>query len=896
MAEPAREPRYLRPLRSAAEWLVAILAIGAPVFIGGVHPHVMVAVGLLGGVALLLVMAGRRGELPTPPAAWALAGGGVLALLTIVPLPYGIVAAVSPRAAALSFLPPDPPPAFARLSLDPSRTIVDLARIFGLTGVMLAASALAVRMENARRLVRIIALAGIAVCVASLAHVALGLTALFGIVPQSFEGRQMTTFVDPNHACSLAILSSLACLGLARSAGDKPLQRGLWYSGFAACVVMGISTQSVAGLASMAVALAIFVMLSVGRKPVSSRRRRTLRIVLPGLATALALIAFLSAAVLFLDQWDYIVSAGLSKVGAWPAAVRMILDSRWAGVGRAAFGTAFELYTPAHDVTVVHPENFLLQWSAEWGVPAAVLGIAALGMTLWRAFRVTRQEDALGALQDALLAGIIGVLLHELADFALEYAGVSVAFCVGLGVLTAKSARPVHGRTIPLLLGAAGVASAIFAARTGMAHLVDAQLTEASFHSTFQSGAQTAQIDRTYRDILVWHPTDFLVPMRAAEMLLRRASDPVTPRESRAALEKASLFLDRAQEVTKSDWPWFSRAWLESQEGHRVASLDALGNAFSLGERWADVARFATRLDATPAELSMLPVREAHSPSATEKSVAASACEVMAVTRDGHYSRLVTQSILERIEKKELHESEGLLDCACATLAKDAGCASRNELECDTSAFAPTIANEALRVGNRWRTAHPDDDRAYLCVSKAYAVLHAPEEQMRVLLMAQERFGQDPRVIAALADAELSARQPALAVQTLKGLVPEISEPRVSQLVRTVRVRALWELGQKSRALREAEEAIRFNPTAYWAYSLATSFNELQGNYAVALGYLNRCFQYSDEGDRLFLTEWRRRLIEEQGASIDLTSPDGSSSPRGKSARRLPGEASQPQH
>jgi tetratricopeptide (TPR) repeat protein len=300
------------------------------------------------------------------------------------------------------------------------------------------------------------------------------------------------------------------------------------------------------------------------------------------------------------------------------------------------------------------------------------------------------------------------------------------------------------------------------------------------------------------------------------------------------------------------------------------------------------VARFAARLDATPEELSALPVAEARSPGATEKAIAGSACDVMAMTRDGHYSRLVAKSILARIAKGELTESVGLLDCACATLAKDADCASRNELECDTSTFAPTIANEALAVGNRWRSTHPEDDRAYLCLAKGYSVLHARDEQVRVLSVAEDRFGRDPKVLAALADAELSARHPAMALETLKGLVAEISDPRMTELVRTVRVRALWELGQKSRALREAEEAIRFNPTAFWAYSLATSFNELQGNYAVALGYLNRCFQFSDDWNRPYLTDWRNRLLEKQGATIDLSSSSESSLSGRQSARRLP--------
>jgi hypothetical protein len=65
------------------------------------------------------------------------------------------------------------------------------------------------------------------------------------------------------------------------------------------------------------------------------------------------------------------------KVAEW--APPMIRDYLWFGVGRGAFESVFPAYKTADSNTIYsHPENFLVQWATEWGVPVTLLLVVVL--------------------------------------------------------------------------------------------------------------------------------------------------------------------------------------------------------------------------------------------------------------------------------------------------------------------------------------------------------------------------------------------------------------------------------------------------------------------------------------------------------------------------------------
>src|SRR5690606_18800912 len=112
----------------------------------------------------------------------------------------------------------------------------------------------------------------------------------------------------------------------------------------------------------------------------SPRRRETLAIVVAGVVGIAALAAYLGLEQTFRDfeQGDYskleIARASLPLAGSFP----------WAGVGRGAFAPVFVALDPDGSAWTTTPENLLVVWVVEWGVPVAVLLLVGLAPALWR--------------------------------------------------------------------------------------------------------------------------------------------------------------------------------------------------------------------------------------------------------------------------------------------------------------------------------------------------------------------------------------------------------------------------------------------------------------------------------------------------------------------------------
>lgn len=67
----------------------------------------------------------------------------------------------------------------------------------------------------------------------------------------------------------------------------------------------------------------------------------------------------------------------------WKLAVEDVLQHPWFGIGPMH-------YAHQPNLLAAHPHNSLLQWSAEWGIPLTLCGVAALATLLFRAGRVLR--------------------------------------------------------------------------------------------------------------------------------------------------------------------------------------------------------------------------------------------------------------------------------------------------------------------------------------------------------------------------------------------------------------------------------------------------------------------------------------------------------------------------
>jgi len=171
----------------------------------------------------------------------------------------------------------------------------------------------------------------------------------------------------------------------------------------------------------------------------------------------------------------------------------------WLGVGRGAFSSAFVTHEGLSD-RYTHPENLVVQWTTEWGLPLALLLLTVLAWTLWKRFR-SAEEPLLAAVCIALFA--LG--LQNLVDFSLEMAGIVVVVAALLGTaLPAQAASDGrHART--LSLACFGVFVAVFAALSPRVLQSDTQSIVDRLTQYMQADDQ-ARFEATLRHGLALHP------------------------------------------------------------------------------------------------------------------------------------------------------------------------------------------------------------------------------------------------------------------------------------------------------------------------------------------------------------------------------------------------------
>jgi O-antigen ligase len=75
------------------------------------------------------------------------------------------------------------------------------------------------------------------------------------------------------------------------------------------------------------------------------------------------------------------------RMRLWVQALASIQASPWLGLGLMH-------YSSLRMDQGAHPHNVYLQWAAEYGLPAALLMVAGLGMMLWRGLTFLRKHDA----------------------------------------------------------------------------------------------------------------------------------------------------------------------------------------------------------------------------------------------------------------------------------------------------------------------------------------------------------------------------------------------------------------------------------------------------------------------------------------------------------------------
>lgn len=844
-----------RTSASAAEALLWALVLALPLSRGGVDGLVLAACALVAGPALLFALHARNGSgLPLPWAAAGLGAGAVFALATCVPLPSGLVGLLAPRARSLATLPPETEPSWIPLSLDPPATALDAARLLALAAIVITAAALSRREQAARRLGMAVALSGVGVLAVGAVHALGRFPRYFGLFEPGSPGPLPLPFVNPNHAASLATLSALAALGLWRASTDRS-RAMLWALAAFGSTALALSTFSVGGVAALAAGGALFLLLDSRRNGTPVGRSAAFAAVMLVLAFAALLVAGAEGVVSEVRERDFVASA---KWQAWPGTLALIGDHWLVGVGRGAFGPAFAAYAPLPGREwITHPENVVLHWAAEWGVPAALLGLLLLLATLFRGGRASTMGDSTSPICAGLFAGAVAVLLHDLVDFGLEFAGVGVPFAVALGVMVgrlppARRLSRMAGITLAVTAVGAGITAATMLPRQAEAEI--ARLTA-------ERSLSVAELDASWRAVRRRHPADPLVALTAADALTRRAM--TGPREERGeSFRRALPYLARSQETWRSAQPHLVTGRVLAMAGRRAQALTELRRALLLGGRSVEevVLEEALRLGASGEELASFPAAFLLDAEAIDPRRLADPSKLVGrwlhhlLRRDlTEQARSLAEHSLDRLD---LPAGPEFFQAACAALLSPCeGCG------------APAPVERALALGESFVARRPADERGYQCLAQARVHLGDQEGARQALEEGISRVRHGPHLRIDLARLHLHAGRTERALKVLEG-ASEAGDAEVAARLRSTRVQALWAAGRRSRALAEAQEATRLYPDRAWSHRLLARQHERQDDFSPAIEALTAAERVARPAEAVDLAAWRARLEARRAATL----------------------------
>ena len=536
--ERAREIWDAQEVRTSdvSRALLVLVIVGSVLALGSLHVPILIAVGAVATCSASLALArtaifGQRIPLPL----LVILGLTAVTLLQAIPLPWRWLEQLAPAnaevwAGALSPLS-RPHPSFAPLSLDPVATWGEVLKGWTYAAVFIAAMAAGARRGAAWGALVIF---GSAATLASLtlAHGVLDASRVFGIyAPRSgASGFAVGPLINPNNCAgylNLGILAGTSLLALPR----PPLPR--WALSIALALTVGVSllTGSRGGLVSLvAGALLLFALLRQADR-INAQPLNWKRFVLVGAGSTVLGIAFMLLAAAS-RTGQLLLARDTTKLHQLVTTLPLIEEFRWFGVGRGAFESAYPAFRTAGNNTIFsHPENFLVQWVAEWGIGVTLALLIVMCLLLRpRLWQVPRNLAACG-----LFAGAAALALHNLVDLSSEVPGVAIGGVAAAGFAWGNSAGRLGKSRVPWknMLIVAAIGAAVTAAALAF-------------------GRHTLQSDREQLgDELAKRPPWPTFRAQLAQAMQRHPAEPFFPR-----LGAVAAWRDRRE----SPMPWLERA------------------------------------------------------------------------------------------------------------------------------------------------------------------------------------------------------------------------------------------------------------------------------------------------------------------------------------------------
>lgn len=509
--------------------LTALIVVG-PQLMGGRDGWGISILAVVAGVAVLGSSIGLRDAHPTHPLsfAWVVAFGLIgWTCFQAAPLPRGLTAMLQPEAVSLSDaaagLLGDEPSRFISLSLSPYGTQREIVKL--LAAVCAFMSGWMVALSGRRTwVVTAVAISTGVMALVGLFHVAAGLDEVFGIVEQVLTASQVPApLLNSNHLGGFLAMGVPLAIGLALAIGERRKRLGWLVLGVlvGATSLLCLSRGAVASLGAGVVLLGLFGLIK--------RRGQHGALLAIAATTAVtgALGLYVAAEAIFRD----FESGNLSKLELSAQGLGLALEHPWVGVGRGAFSAAF-VAEHGLDRRFTHPENFLAQWTSEWGLLVGVTLAVLLAIGLFRALRRAKGWVALGG-----FAAIVSIVVHDLVDFAMEGAAVACVVAALFGSLLAPSrVEPYPGRAPRQWMGGAAVGAMALAAVALVGWRLDARDTW-----RLQDELITRlESDRTeaFQELLVTafrlHPSEPAFPLLAGAEAARRNDPAAIPWLNRA--------------------------------------------------------------------------------------------------------------------------------------------------------------------------------------------------------------------------------------------------------------------------------------------------------------------------------------------------------------------------
>lgn len=513
-------------------WTWVAIAITVPLLaLGGVtRATLLVALAVTASCALWLrfgatTKRARGGAASTASIAlWLMAA---VPLVQLLPVPNALLRILSPQAAAAwgstdaAFSASS---SWHPISLDPPGTTFMLATAVGIACFFDGASHAATAREARRRISLGIGVAVLAFDGVALLHSLFGLERLYGLyAPHDFGSHGpafLTPLLNANHAAAVACVAPPLLLGLLTDSSSLT-ERISYGAGAALSGAVAILTLSRGGMCVLAFELAAMAALSVAQK--RGERRGSRGIVLGAALTGAVSVG----AALYVALPMVLREAGdrsYSKLEVPRAAARMIRGFWLTGCGRGAFTTVFPAYqgelAPASRFT--HVESWPIQLVVDMGLVVSIAVAALLGYALVRtSFRAIAQPVTRGA-----LVALVGLGLHDLADFSMEFIGVGVIAAALLALVTScgSASTPPDSRSQKHASGlrwlsprGAALAVAFALATADLGHDVDDEAaTLARAWSTGKLGESFASI----RDSALRHPAEpYFAMLRGVQLL-----------------------------------------------------------------------------------------------------------------------------------------------------------------------------------------------------------------------------------------------------------------------------------------------------------------------------------------------------------------------------------------